>query len=89
MNLSIKPITDKRVRCEIDSNAPGRAACHLPPEFTVIFFNGGADPEMDLCYEHTIEMTCKVCSEMSPASGIIAEPAKEWPDWMTGKKSKP
>jgi hypothetical protein len=65
MNLSIKPITDRRVRCEIDRNAPAHAACHLPPEFTVIFVNSGSEAEMDLCYQHTIEVTCTVCSTMS------------------------
>ena len=65
MNLSIKPITDGRERCEIDRNAPAHAPCHLAPEFTVIFFNGGSDPEMDLCYQHTIEVTCTVCNTMS------------------------
>lgn len=75
MNLLIKPYVDhvgpsrredKPLAncCEVNRNAPAHAACHLPPEFTVIFATGTDEIEMDLCYQHTIEITCTVCNTM-------------------------
>lgn len=65
MNLFIKPIVvGLHEHCEIGRGS-ARATCYLRPEFTVTFFNGASDPEADLCYQHTIEMACKYCSEMS------------------------
>ena len=70
MNLTIKPINDRRVHCE----RTGKVACCLVPQVTVLLHEDDfTETELDLCYQHATEFAMKAMDRMAPQEGKVAK----------------
>ena len=71
MNLTIKPITDRRVRCEHYAQI-AKPICNLAPQVTVLLHEDDfAETELDLCYQHATEFAMKAMDKMTPLKGEV------------------